>query len=255
MLTLDRGAAMARIVSSIEDLGWRWAYRTVDAICAVPQRRRRVLLVASPVHDPRTVLFADDHPTIDDRTWTEGEASGFFWTEGRNGAGLRHEAVPTIKVGSGLGIRSAPAILKGDGRMGMPSIGDAERLQGLPEGWTGGVPERDRWRLVGNAVPPPLAAWVAGRIAETDMSGAAVRAVTLDSRNGWPSAAFGDIGGRWKAFIGESFAGGERPRLSDVMREPLIPLSPRAVAGFLKRARGGVIRWPGRFLEAVERAG
>ena len=45
----------------IEDLGYRWAYRVIDSrFTGVPQRRRRVILLASPTEDPRSVLFADD---------------------------------------------------------------------------------------------------------------------------------------------------------------------------------------------------
>src|SRR4051812_35260211 len=61
MLALDRGRAMRYLVDELEALGYRWAYRVVDSrFTGVPQRRRRVLLVASRVHDPRDVLFVDD---------------------------------------------------------------------------------------------------------------------------------------------------------------------------------------------------
>jgi DNA (cytosine-5)-methyltransferase 1 len=111
MLRLDGGRAMERIVSSLEALGWNWAYRTVDAICVVPQRRRRVILVASPRHDPRGVLFCDNHPNVNERDVLPGDALGFYWTEGRSGSGLRREAVPTLKVGSGVGSVTALSAL------------------------------------------------------------------------------------------------------------------------------------------------
>ena len=60
MLTLDKGKAMAYVVREIEALGYRWAYRVVDSrFTGVPQRRRRVILLASKTEDPRAVLFAD----------------------------------------------------------------------------------------------------------------------------------------------------------------------------------------------------
>ena len=257
MLRLDGGAAMAVIAAELEALGWRWAYRTVDAICAVPQRRRRLIMVASPVHDPATVLFADDHPAADDRSWSAGTAAGFYWTEGRDGAGLRREAVPTIKVGSGKGIPSAPAILDAEGRLGMPSIRDAERLQGFPAGWTKaaeGLAYGARWKLVGNAVPPPLAEWVGGRIVRPAPEGAEVRRAPLVVRRGWPGAACGARSGRYEVRVGEGFTALPRPLLSEVLADPLTPLSRRARDGFLKRARGGTLRWPPGFLEGVEQA-
>ena len=104
----------------------------MDVICVLPQRRRRVVLVASPTHDPREVLFRDGHPGIDEREPRPGDAVGFYWTEGRSGSGLRREAVPTLKVGSSIGLLSAPAVLLADGRLGTPTIQVAERLQGFP---------------------------------------------------------------------------------------------------------------------------
>ena len=59
MLVLDRGEAMRYLVAELEDLGYRWAYRLVDSrFTGVPQRRQRVIFVASKEIDPRGVLFA-----------------------------------------------------------------------------------------------------------------------------------------------------------------------------------------------------
>lgn|SRR5258708_4502861 len=61
MLQLDRGQAMRYLTAELEELGYSWAYRVVDARAfGLPQRRQRVLLLASRTDDPRTVLFADD---------------------------------------------------------------------------------------------------------------------------------------------------------------------------------------------------
>lgn len=254
MLRLDGGSAMSSIVRELDRLGWRWAYRTVDAICVVPQRRRRVVLLASPCHDPNVVLYGDDFVAADDRSWAPGEAAGFYWTEGRRGAGLRREAVPTLKVGSGVGIPSAPAILTADGDLGMPSIRDAERLQGFPADWTAaaeGVSRAVRWKLVGNAVPPPLASWLADRIVNPPGIGTRVRLEELRLRGGWPSAACGNGRTRHQVRIGEGFSEAARPLLSAVLREPLTALSPRALKGFLSRARTGGMRWPNGFLDRI----
>jgi DNA (cytosine-5)-methyltransferase 1 len=61
MLVLNSGAAMSYLVSELESLGYRWAYRLVDSrSTGVPQRRQRVILVAARDLDPRGVLFADE---------------------------------------------------------------------------------------------------------------------------------------------------------------------------------------------------
>ena len=61
MLKLSRGQAMRHITSALEEMGYAWAYRVVDARAfGLPQRRHRVLMLASRDEDPRTVLFGDD---------------------------------------------------------------------------------------------------------------------------------------------------------------------------------------------------
>lgn len=44
---------------------------------------------------------------------------------------------------------------------------ECERLQGFPDGWTGleGMSDTHRYRMLGNAVAVPCAAWIAGRMA------------------------------------------------------------------------------------------
>ena len=57
MLVLDEGKAMSYLVSRLEALKFKWAYRLVNSrFSGVPHRRHRVLFVASRHHDPREVL-------------------------------------------------------------------------------------------------------------------------------------------------------------------------------------------------------
>jgi len=60
MLHLDKGRALNRLVSALEDRGFRWAYRVVNSLAYVPQRRERVFVVASREADAATVLLVDD---------------------------------------------------------------------------------------------------------------------------------------------------------------------------------------------------
>lgn len=101
MLALDSGTAMEYLVSEFERLGYTWAYRLVDSrFTGVPQRRQRVIFVASRTEDPCAVLFADDaneRPESDYR----GDAFGFYWTEGNTGLGWAQDALPTLKGAPG----------------------------------------------------------------------------------------------------------------------------------------------------------
>lgn len=41
---------------------------------------------------------------------------------------------------------------------------ECERLQGFPDGWTAGQSDTARYKQIGNAVPPPVAEWIARRM-------------------------------------------------------------------------------------------
>lgn len=262
MLRLDSGAAMNYLVTELEDRGYRWAYRVVDARAfGVPQRRQRVFLLASKKHDPRAALFADEagDSHIDDSIGTVNANRwyGFYWTEGLRGLGWTRSAVPTIKGGSTVGIPSAPAIWQPRrGLFGTPSIEDAERLQGLPAGWTNSGSEHRaqrgaRWRMVGNAVCVPMAHWVGKRLVAP---GSVLNAETapLDGTHRWPTAAWGDRSGRHRVSL-SMFPEANPFGIEKFLHDPLTPLSVRAASGFLSRAERSNLRFAGGFLDSVRR--
>lgn len=260
MLRLDQGKAMAYLTSELESVGYRWAYRTVDARSfGVPQRRQRVFVLASRSEDPREVLFADDAAvdSFPDKVGDvdAGSLYGFYWTEGLRGLGWTRDAVPTIKGGSSLGIPSPPAIWDpSTGRVGTPEIRDAERLQGFPGGYTEpaiGATRRDgpRWNLVGNAVCVPMSKWIGNRL--MDPSSVAGEERRLPDGTRWPKAAWGELGGRWE--VGVSLCPySPKYDLSKFLEYPLRPLSPRATAGFLSRAFRSKLNFPDGLIDALE---
>lgn len=263
MLRLDRGAGMDYLVSQLEARGMSWAYRVVDSRAfGLPQRRQRVILVASRKHDPKGVLFADD-AGVQDIDDTVGDVDprrsyGFYWTEGLRGLGWTRSAVPTVKGGSKLGIPSPPAIyLPDSGLIGTPSIADTERLQGFPVGWTEqeGVPltkrNGPRWRLLGNAVSVPVAEWVGARLQDPGVVECWFAPLVKGSR--WPSAAWGDGQRRFSADV-SLMPFNPDFELRTFLQDPLTPLSVRAASGFLSRARRSTaLRFPHGFLDAVEK--
>ena len=103
LLSLDRGNGLKHLIESVEARGYRWAYRIVDARAfGLPQRRQRIVFLASLNHDPGTVLFVDDAGSEAGFNDAVGEvdsdsAYGFYWTEGLRGLGWAHKAVPTVK--------------------------------------------------------------------------------------------------------------------------------------------------------------
>jgi DNA (cytosine-5)-methyltransferase 1 len=259
MLVLDSGLAMQFLVSQLEAIGYRWAYRLVDSrFTGVPQRRQRVIMVATTEGDPREVLFADDAGERPESHY-RADLAGFYWTEGLRGLGWARDAVPTLKGGSSIGIPSPPGIWNRSGRPGhrivTPSISDAEQLQGFEIDWTKAADQISqrkgtRWKLVGNAVTVGVSEWVAKRLTSPGPVAADFR--QLGENEPWPRAACGSNGRRWAVDV--SMWPLHRPyvhlgQIVDV--RTATPLSARGAAGFYDRATRGRLRFEEGFLDDV----
>jgi DNA (cytosine-5)-methyltransferase 1 len=238
MLHLDAGRAMHRLVGEIEARGYRWAYRVVNSLAFLPQRRERVLLVASLCGNPADILCIDEARPELPQTRLDTHAHGFYWTEGIRGLGWAPDAIPTLKNGSTIGIASPPAVLLPDGTVVTPEIRDAERLQGFPEDWTKPAEHVGRaswrWSLVGNAVTVPVAEWLGHRLAcpgTYDPS----RDRALPPGGRWPRAARFDGKTRHAVEISAFPVWRDRAPLTEFLQFPGGLLSARATAGFLER--------------------
>jgi len=261
MLALDGGRAMHYLVAELEDRGFNWAYRLVDSrFTGVPQRRQRVLLVASRSEDPRGVLLSDDAGEPDAERYAS-DAFGFYWTEGLRGLGWARDAIPTLKGGSTIGIPSPPGVWLPDAPVGRqlvtPSVEDAEALQGFARGWTSATATQRqkgaRWKLVGNAVTVGVAAWLGRRLADPGAYGEA-EAEPLGAGDRWPTAAWGCGGRRWRSHVSMWPEVGPYTHLRDVLDETrALPLSYRAAAGFFERTQRAKLRFDQEFILAVKR--
>ena len=259
MLQLDRGQGMRFLVDQLESRGFIWAYRVVDTLAfGLPQRRQRVILLASQTEDPREILFADDAAPVSTE-FSKDFWCGFYWTEGLRGLGWAVDAVPTLKGGSTIGIPSPPAIWNPlDGSITTPEIRDAERLQGFEADWTlpaldvAGVRRGHRWKLIGNAVSVPVARWVGQRLAnpgEFDESRIAQRVRTGMA---WPKAAFGRRGTEARSIDASMWpVAWPKDHLADFIQYPRLPLSARAAAGFKSRLDVSPLKYPPQFGAAL----
>lgn len=256
MLVLDKGEAMRFLVDELEALGYRWAYRLVDSrFTGVPQRRQRVIFLASQDLDPRSVLFADEAGEPDDDHFRD-DAYGFYWTEGVRGLGWAKDAVPTLKGGSTIGIPSPPAIWNPGGdpdrRIVTPRIDEAEQLQGFPRGWT--EPANDvsnrkgtRWKLVGNAVTVGVSRWVGERLVQPGLPMLDGRPLERGER--WPTAAYGAKGKAWAVDLSLWPRHDEYRHLLEIVKLDRAPqLSARATAGFYSRTQKGSLNFVDEFI-------
>jgi DNA (cytosine-5)-methyltransferase 1 len=250
MLPLHGGRAMAAITGELDRMGFRWAYRVVDSrFSGVPQRRQRVLLLASRKEDPRAVLFADDVGELSDTDLRE-DAYGFYSTEGLRGLGWCRDGVPTLKGGSSIGIPSPPAIWLPDAspeyRFVVPGIASAERLQGFPKDWTkpGGRRAKGagaRWKLVGNAVTVGVSEWLGRRLVSPGDWDPTLSS-PLSAGSAWPLAAWGERGRAWKVDVTMWPQRKRYKHLRTLLGDDYAPLSNRAAAGFLSRLDRGNLR-------------
>ena len=264
MVSLDSGNAIKYLTQELENLGYMWGYRVVDARAfGVPQRRLRLLMVASKTNDVRKVLFSQNVtvPPVNDAIGDIDEDAyyGFYWTEGRRGLGWTANGVPTLKIGSKIGIPSPPAVwIPKSDYFGTPDIRDAERLQGFPVDWT--LPAMDlpkarignRWHLVGNAVCVNMSNWLAKMILNPGNYDSKLEKEI--KRKKWPKSAYGYNGKVFEVAVGTwPVDSGSKP-LSTFLEYPLKPLSLKAIEGFYSRAVSSeLINYPNRFIESMEK--
>ncbi len=263
MISLDSGNAIKYLTQELEKLGYMWGYRVVDARAfGVPQRRLRLLMVASLHNDVRRVLFSENVSDIpvDDTIGKINEDNyyGFYWTEGKRGLGWTTNGVPTLKIGSKIGIPSPPAIwIPSKNFFGTPDIRDAEKLQGFVADWTLPTMTRekarpgDRWHLVGNAVCVNMSHWLAKSILNPKDYDASLEKEI--HRKKWPKAAYGKSGKVYEVSVGTWPIDNHTPSLSEYLDYPLKPLSEKGMKGFYLRAISSeLINYPKRFIESME---
>lgn len=90
----------------------------------------------------------------------------FYATGGGNDA-PGFDVSPTVKVGSGLGIPSPPAVATARNVRRLTPV-ECERLQGFPDNWTGGQADSHRYKQMGNAVTVNVAEYVGNLIGVYD---------------------------------------------------------------------------------------
>ena len=160
------------LVSEFERLGYRWAHRTVaPAAFGVPDVKPRVVLVGSKHGDPRDVLLTEDAGAIApfDAPGPD-QAQAFVFNRQTDGR---------VRVFSdfveGFNPKGASCVLMPGGGLTALEVHDAERLQGLPPGWTltsrppaigTPVDNAPRWNALAASMGcVPATQWIGARLA------------------------------------------------------------------------------------------
>lgn len=204
----DSSNAFGQLISGLQELGYDCAWRVLDAqYFGVPQRRRRVFLVANPraygIH-PAQVLFEPESLSRDlaprkaEREETAKDIAGCLGGSSQSGGFRTTDLdnsgafIPTIAFtadgetadplcykeqqtytneGKMFRLRNCIGEFLGVRRL---TVTECERLQGFPDGWTDieyrGKPAKDapRYKALGNSMAVPVMRWIGERIAEVD---------------------------------------------------------------------------------------
>ncbi|MBG6140666.1 DNA cytosine methyltransferase [Longispora fulva] len=185
LLTSNAGRDMGTVVGSLADLGYRLAWRVLDAQgFGVPQRRRRLYFLGHRgAGDPAAVLLEPESGggrAAPYRPPGPPTAAG----PARRAGPARSDTEPVIvgplqtsrsPRGHGTAGVNDQYVLAGHVRVAGPAAVrrlvpvEYERLQGFPDGWTAtsyGNPQGDvpRFTQLGNAAPVPVAEWITRRL-------------------------------------------------------------------------------------------
>lgn len=266
IISLNKGEALALLAEKMQEYHYEWAYRLVDPRSfGIPQRRPRFIFLASDRIHPKDVLFPENEDVtaeINEKPSCENiedvDAYGFYWTEGKIGIGWANNSIPPLKCGSSLGLPSSPAIwdVKHD-FFGTPSIEDAERLQGFPEGWTNSLTENGfkgnkRWKLVGNAVNTVVSNWLGDRLEHEILEPLSETRLFKTKCHPWPKAAISFKGNILGVKASVYPCGINYTPILEFLRHPMTPLSLRATLGFQKRVLAStLIKYPETFKNSL----
>jgi len=175
LLTSQRGADMGAVVGTLVELGYGVAWRVLDAQhFGVPQRRRRVFIVAERAGDParaaqvlfeRTSVRGDSSQIISKaRNVANRTTEGSWW----DGGDISQTIDTVIAKKQAMPEKNRfPAILQG-GKVRWVTPLETERLQGFPDNWTEGQSDSQRYKQMGNAVAVPVVEWVIQGIVELE---------------------------------------------------------------------------------------
>jgi len=155
LLSTQRGYCFYRIVQTLDELGYDVEWQVLNSkYFGVPQNRQRVFIIGHLRGTGGRQIFpvgcfekkndkSSGRPMIVGNIYPSGgEAGVIFDSKG---------IFPTMKQGKRGGMAGVPPILD-KMRIRRLTPTECERLQGFPDGWTEGVSNTQRYKLLGNAV-------------------------------------------------------------------------------------------------------
>lgn len=193
VLSSNGGRDFGAFLGALEELGYGFAYRVLDAqYFGVPQRRRRVFVVgclggwrsAAAVLFERESLSGDPAPSRSERKDITSFTSSSFaqYSEGVGTVRAFYENHPadsrvtdmgevctTVTSRWGTGGGNVPYAQKGMQVRRLTPM-ECERLQGFPDNYTNipNASDSHRYKALGNSMAVPVMKWIGKRIAKVD---------------------------------------------------------------------------------------
>ena len=195
VLSSSGGRDFGSFLGALGQLRYGFAYRVLDAqYFGVPQRRRRVFVVAHSSGDPRRAAQVLFEPESLRGNPPKSRASGqdtaqclatgtgcrydpetetlipVLYQNNQTDARLKEEphTSQTVLARWGTGGGNAP-IVRHTTRVRRLTPTECERLQGFPDGWTDilpNTPDGPRYKAIGNSMAVPVMRWIGKRINE-----------------------------------------------------------------------------------------
>ena len=169
LIRMDQGDVFREVLRCLFESGYKHiAWRMLNARSfGLPHHRNRIFLIASKEMDLAFSIFrtlpcygVEKKKSI---------AAGFYWTAGTHALNYSIGYVPTLKIGSTLGIPSPPAVHYGDVVRQLSSV-EAIKLQGFEPTVFEKIRASEVFKMTGNAVARPVGEFIMSGVIEKKLS-------------------------------------------------------------------------------------
>lgn len=180
LLNNDGGKTFGRIITVLWELGYDVEWQVINSKHFVPQSRPRVYIIGHLREKPTPQVFRiGEIPELCNGKEEKSDQITHAITAGGNSGGL-HSEMTLIMLGQrNANIKKRIQVRKetwtldtsGDyfavkdlvGKIRRLTPIEFERLQGLPDDWTWGVSDTQRYKCIGNGLTIPVIEWIARR--------------------------------------------------------------------------------------------
>lgn len=181
LLSNDSGRTFYTIINTLDELGYDVEWQCINGKYFLPQKRERVFIVGHAREKPTRKIFPivegygmGKSDVSDGQQSTTINCLDATYYKGRSQHGQRPLIAMLANTKGNIKQRiqsrddcwsidscSHKQAILDDTRFRMLTPTECERLQGFPDGWTEGVSDTQRYKMLGNAVMVPVVEYIA----------------------------------------------------------------------------------------------